>query len=309
MATIWTHKDSNIRKTWFLITVFLVLISTVGWVFSRIYGNPGILVFAVAFSTIISIASYWFSDKVVIATTGAKLLPKESAPDLHNIVENLAITAGLPKPRIYIVDSVQPNAFATGRNPEKAIVAVTSGILKIMDRTELEGVLAHEMSHIGNRDMLVSTVVVVLVGVVQLLSDIFLRSMLWGRVGGNSDNDRGGGQIQLIFLVLGIALAILAPFIAIIIQLAVSRKREYLADASGVLLTRYPEGLANALEKLAEDNTPMRQASHATAHLWLDDPYQGKKKPARGWSALGRLFMTHPPIEDRIKILRKMNVS
>ena len=304
MATIWTHKDSNIRKTWFLITIFLVLISTVGWVFSRIYGNPGILVFAVAFSTITSVASYWFSDKVVIATTGAKFLLKEAAPDLHNIVENLAITAGLPKPRIYIIDSIQPNAFATGRNPEKAIVAVTSGILNIMDRTELEGVLAHEMSHIGNRDMLVSTVVVVLVGVIQLLSDIFLRSMRWGRMSG--DNDRGGGQIQLIFLVLGIALAILAPFIAIIIQLAVSRKREYLADASGVLLTRYPEGLANALEKLAADNTPMRQASHATAHLWLDDPYQGKKKTVH-WFA--KLFIPHPPIEDRIKILRRMNIG
>ncbi|MDO8522876.1 MAG: M48 family metallopeptidase [bacterium] len=303
MATIWTHKDSNIRKTWFLITIFLILISTVGWVFSRAYGNPGILVFAVIFSVITSVASYWFSDKIVVATTGAKLLPKEVAPDLHNIIENLAITAGLPKPRIYIVDSIQPNAFATGRNPEKAIVAVTSGILKIMNKTELEGVLAHEMSHIGNRDMLVSTVVVVLVGVVQLLSDIFLRSMRWGRIGG--DRREGAGQIQAIFLILGIALAILAPFIAIIIQLAVSRKREYLADASGVLLTRYPEGLANALVKLAEDNTPMRQANHATAHLWLDDPYQGKKKTVR-W--LANIFMTHPPIEDRIKRLREMSI-
>lgn len=303
MATIWTHKDSNIRKTWFLITIFLVLISTAGYVFSRIYGNPGILVFAVLFSIVTSVASYWFSDKIVIATTGAKLLPKEAAPDVHNIIENLAITAGLPKPRIYIIDSVQPNAFATGRNPEKAIVAVTSGILKIMNKTELEGVLAHEMSHIGNRDMLVSTVVVVLVGVIQLLSDMFLRSMRWGRVSNGRDN--GGGQIQAIFLILGIAFAILAPFIAIIIQLAVSRKREYLADASGVLLTRYPEGLANALEKLAQDNTPMRQASHATAHLWLDDPYQGKKKTINWFS---KLFMTHPPIEDRIKILREMNI-
>lgn len=287
-----------------MITIFLVLISIVGWVFSRIYGNPSILVFAVLFSIITSLVSYWYSDKIVIATTGAKPIPDNAYPELHNIVENLAITCGLPKPKLYLVDSPQPNAFATGRDPEHAIVAVTSGILKIMDRTELEGVLAHEMSHIGNRDMLVSTVVVVLVGVVQLLSDIFLRSMRWGRM--SSDNDRGGGQIQLIFLVLGIALAILAPFIAIIIQLAVSRKREYLADASGVLLTRYPEGLANALKKLAEDNTPMRQASHATAHLWLDDPYQGKKKTVNWFS---KLFMTHPPIEDRIKILRKMNVS
>ncbi len=226
-------------------------------------------------------------------------MPKETAPEVHNIIENLAITAGIPKPRIFIVNSPQPNAFATGRDPEHAVVAVTSGILEIMNRTELEGVLAHEMSHIGNRDMLVSTVVVVLVGVIQLLADIFLRSMRWGVI----SNDRERGQAGLIFLLIGIAFAILAPIAAVLIQLSVSRKREYLADASGVLLTRYPEGLASALEKLARDNTPMRQASHATAHLWLDDPYQGKEKTV-GWFA--RLFMTHPPIEDRIKKLREM---
>lgn len=248
-----------------------------------------------------SIASYWYSDKIVIAATGARPLPDAEAPEVHNIVENLAITAGLPKPRIYIVSSPQPNAFATGRNPEHAVVAVTSGILKMMNRSELEGVLAHEMSHIGNRDMLVSTVVVVLVGVIQLLSDIFIRS-LWFR--GSGDRDRGG-QAQVILLVVGVVLAILAPIAGMLIQLAVSRKREYLADASGVLLTRYPEGLASALEKLANDNTPMTQASHATAHLWLDDPYQGKKKTV-GWFA--KLFMTHPPIEDRIKKLREMGI-
>ena len=282
-----------------MITIFLVLISTVGYVFSRVYGNPGILLFAVIFSVITSLISYWYSDKIVIATTGAKPLPKEAAPEVHNIIENLAITAGISKPRLFLVDSPQPNAFATGRDAEHAIVAVTSGILQLMNRTELEGVLAHEMSHIGNRDMLVSTVVVVLVGVVQLLSDLFLRRMMWGRGG----NDReGGGQIQAIFLIIGIVLAILAPIIAILIQLAVSRKREYLADASGALLTRYPEGLASALEKLAHDHTPMKQANHATAHLWLDDPYQGKKKTV-AW--LAKLFMTHPPIEDRIRILRE----
>lgn len=299
MATIWTHRDSNIRKTWILITAFLVLITTLGWFFSQVYGNPAILVFAFVFSVLMSVFSYWQSDKIVIATTGAKPLPKEDAPDLHNIIENLAITAGLPKPKIYIVDSPQPNAFATGRDPEHALIAVTSGILRIMNRTELEGVLAHEMSHIGNRDMLVSTVVVVLVGVIQLLADFFLRSMRWrGR-----DDDRDGANS--IFLVIGIILAILAPIAGMLIQLAVSRKREYLADASGVLLTRYPDGLASALEKLANDNTPMRQASHATAHLWLDDPYQGKEKTI-GW--FSKLFMTHPPIEERIKALRNMGV-
>ncbi len=250
-----------------------------------------------------SIISYWYSDKIVIAATRARLLPEKAHPEVHNIIENLAITAGLPKPRVYIVDSPQPNAFATGRNPERAIVAVTSGILQMMNRSELEGVLAHEMSHIGNRDMLVSTVVVVLVGVIQLLSDIFLRSLWWGR-GRNHDRE-GGGQIQLVFMLIGVALAILAPIAGVLIQLAVSRKREFLADASGVLLTRYPEGLASALEKLARDNTPMAQANHATAHLWLDDPYQGKKKTI-GWFA--KMFMTHPPIEERIKRLREMNI-
>lgn len=298
MATIWTHRDSNIRKTWVLITIFLIIISSVGWVFSQVYGNPAIFVFAFAFSVLMSFVSYWQSDKIVIVTTGARPLLKEAAPDLHNIIENLAITAGLPKPRIYIVDSQQPNAFATGRDPEHALVAVTSGILHMMNRSELEGVLAHEMSHIGNRDMLISTVVVVLVGVVQLLADFFLRSLRWR---GNDDNR----QVHPVFLLIGIALAILAPIAGVLIQLSVSRKREYLADASGVLLTRYPDGLAAALEKLANDHTPMRQANHATAHLWLDDPYQGKKRTV-GWFA--KLFMTHPPIEERIKALRNMNI-
>ncbi len=284
-----------------MITIFLVFITTLGWVFSKVYGNPVIFAIAFILSVVMSLGSYWFSDKIVIATTGARPLSEKDAPEVHNIVENLAITAGLPKPRIFIVDSVQPNAFATGRNAEKAIVAVTTGILQIMSRSELEGVLAHEMSHIGNRDMLVSTVVVVLVGVVQLLSDIFIRQMRWGIGGG----DRDRGQAQMIFVLIGIALAILSPIAAMMIQLAVSRKREYLADASGALLTRYPDGLASALQKLANDHTPMRQANHATAHLWLDDPYQGKKKTI-GWFA--KLFMTPPPIEDRIKRLREMSV-
>jgi heat shock protein HtpX len=298
--TLWTHRDSNIRKTWLLITVFLLVVMSVGWVFSQVYGNSGILVIAVFFAIIMSAGSYWWSDKIVIATTRAKPLPDEGAfQDIHNIVENLAITAGLPKPRIFLVDSPQPNAFATGRDPEHAVVAVTTGILKIMNKSELEGILAHEMSHVGNRDMLVSTVVVVLVGFLQLLSDIFIRSMLWGGRG----RDRNAHPALML---IGIALAILSPIIGIVIQLAVSRKREYLADASGALLTRYPEGLASALEKLERDNTPMRQANHATAHLWLDDPYQNKKKPRMSW--FGKLFLTHPPIQERIKVLRGMQM-
>ncbi len=251
-------------------------------------------------SIFMSFFSYWYSDKIVISTTGARELKEGEAPELHNIVENLAITAGLPKPRIYLVQSAQPNAFATGRNPEHAIVAVTSGILEIMNKSELEGILAHELSHVGNRDMLISTVVVVLVGFLQLVSDMFMRSLWWG-----GRSNREGGQAQLIFMIIGIVLSLTAPLVALLIQLAVSRKREFLADASGALLTRYPEGLASALEKLARDNTPMAQANHATAHLWLDDPYQGKKTPASWFTGL---FMTHPPLEERIRVLRGLRL-
>ncbi len=301
MATLWTYKDSNIRKTWFLMTTFFIVVMSVGWVISRAYGNPAILFFAVIFSVGMSVVSYWYSDKIVIASTGARLLSKEEAPAVHHIVENLAITAGLPKPRVYLVNSAQPNAFATGRDPQHAVVAVTTGILERLSKTELEGVLAHELSHVGNRDMLVSTVVVVLVGFLQLLSDMFMRSLWWGR-GGGRDRE---GNAQAIFMIVGIVLSLLAPLVATLIQLAISRKREFLADASGALLTRYPEGLASALEKLHADNTPMQQANHATAHLWLDDPYQGKKT-STSWFT--NLFRTHPPIEERIKILRGMRV-
>lgn len=301
MSTLWTQRDANVRKTWLLMTVFFIIVMSIGWLFSQVYGNPFVLVIAVAFSILMSFGSYWWSDKIVILTTGARLLTDDKAPELHNIVENLAITAGLPKPRVYIVDSPQPNAFATGRNAEHAVVAVTTGILKIMNRTELEGIIAHEMSHIGNRDMLVSTIVVVLVGFIQLLSDMFLRSLWLGRMGG----DRNHNSPHAVFLLIGIVLALLAPIAGVLMQLAVSRRREYLADTSGALLTRYPEGLASALEKLARDHTPMRQANHATAHLWLDDPYQGKEKKT---SFITRLFMTHPPIEKRIARLRGLNV-
>jgi len=282
-------------------TIFFVVVMSIGWVFSQIYGNQGILVFAVLFSIGMSFASYWWSDKIVIATMGARELPETEAPEVHHIVENLSITAGLPKPRIFLVNSPQPNAFATGRNPQHAIVAVTSGILELMNKTELEGVIAHELSHVGNRDILLSTVVVVLVGFLQLISDMFLRSMWWGRAGGR---DREGNS-QAIFMLIGIVLSLLAPIVATLIQLAISRRREYLADTSGALLTRYPDGLASALEKLARDNTPMRQANHATAHLWLDDPYQGKQTKTSWFT---NLFLTHPPIEDRIKRLRQLQL-
>ena len=293
MATIYTYRDSNIRKTWALFSVFLIVVIGLGWIFSQIYGNPGILFFAVIFSIFMSFISYWYSDKIVLAMTGAKAIQKKDAPELYNIVENLTIAAGLPMPRIFLVTDRAPNAFATGRDPEHAVVAVTSGILDILDRTELEGVLAHELSHIGNRDMLLSTVAVVLAGFVSLLADFFMRSLWWGR--GRNDNREGGG----LFILIGVVLSILAPIATTLIQLAISRKREFLADASGALLTRYPEGLASALEKISKVSVPVSRATPTTAHLWFADPL--KKKTAR-------LFMTHPPVAERIKALREMNL-
>ena len=299
MATIYTNRDSNIRKTWLLFTVFLIVIIGIGWAFSWIYGNPSILYFAVIFSVLMNVAAYWWSDKIVLRMAGAVPVARENARELYNVVENLAITAGLPVPKIYIVPERQPNAFATGRNPKHAVVAVTEGLLEKLDRSELEGVLAHELSHVGNRDMLLSTVVVVLVGFISIISDVFLRSALWGGLGRRDSRDEGG-QAGAILMIAGFILAILAPISATLIQLAISRKREFLADASGALLTRYPEGLASALQKISSDPTPMRAASNTTAHLWLEDPFKGRKKTF--W--LRKLFMPHPPIEERIKALR-----
>jgi len=289
-------------KTWLYLTGFVVFIVLIGWAFSYIYGSPLILYIAVIFSIAMSFSSYWFSDKIVVALAHAKPIEKRDAPELYRIVENLTIAAGLPMPRVYIIHEMQANAFATGRDPKHAVVAVTRGLLERLDRKELEGVLAHELSHIGNRDMLVSTVAAVLVGFVAILSDFFLRSLFWGSFGGR--RSRHGGNAGGILLLVGIALAILTPIAASLIRLAISRKREFLADASGALLTRYPEGLAAALEKIAQDPTPMRSAHNATAHLYLDNPFKGKQR--RGFFT--RLFMTHPPIEERIRILRKMNV-
>lgn len=287
--TLYTHQSSNIRKTWFLITVFLVVVVGIGWFLSYYYNSVEILYIAVAIALVQSGVSYWFSDKIALRATGAKEATREEYFDLYNSVENLAITAGLPKPRVYVIEDRVPNAFATGRNPENSAVAVTTGLLRILDKNELEGVIAHEMSHIGNRDVLVMTVVVVLVGLLSLVSDIFIRSMFWG--GGR---DRDNGKTGSVIAILGLVLIILSPIIGALIQMAISRKREYLADASGALLTRYPEGLASALEKISAHGGKMKKASNATAHLFIANPF-GKAK---------RLFSTHPPVEERIKKLR-----
>lgn len=292
MATLYTHKEQNIAKTWVLMAFFLGIVVAIGWAASWYFNDPAMLVFAFIFALVINIGSYWYSDKVVVAMSGAKPADEKEYEDLHTIVENLAITAGLPKPKVYIINDPAPNAFATGRDAEHAVVAVTTGLLSILDKNELEGVIAHELSHIGNRDMLVSTVAVVLVGFISIVADFFLRASLFG---GNRDNGRGNPIVAIVAVVL----IILAPIIATLLQLAISRKREFLADASGALLTRYPEALASALKKISGYPAPLKRASSATAHLYISNPFG----PGAARSAVMRLFSTHPPVEERIVAL------
>ncbi|MEO5635429.1 MAG: M48 family metalloprotease [Candidatus Paceibacterota bacterium] len=292
MATLYTQQSKNITKTWLLMSVFFVIIITLGFVFSEYYQNPSILYFFVIFSVFMNITSYWFSDKVALKLNHAREIKREDNVDLWNTVENLAITAGLPMPRVAIIDDSAPNAFATGRNKDHAVVAVTTGLLGMLNKTELEGVIAHELSHVGNRDILLSSVVVVLVGFISIISHVFLRGSFFS--GGRSRENGGGG----VFMLVGIVLSILAPISATLIQLAISRKREFLADASGALLTRYPEGLASALEKISQYKGQMRFANTATSHLFIANPFgsgMGRK--------VSNLFSTHPPTEERVQAL------
>jgi heat shock protein HtpX len=301
VASIYTQADSNTRKTWFLLTGFLVFIIALGWLFSYELNSSAILYFAVFLSIFMSFGSYWWSDKIVLSMYKAMPIDHNKNQELYHVVENLCITAGLPVPKIYIIPELQPNAFATGRDKNHAVVAVTQGLLNRLDKTELQGVLAHELSHIGNKDMLLSTVVAVLAGVIAILANLFLRISFFG--GGRRSND-DNGNAGAILAVVGILAAILAPIAATLVQLAISRKREFLADADGALLTRYPEGLARALEKISSDPTPMRVANDATSSLFIDSPYKGKQK--MHWFT--KLFLTHPPIEERIRALRGMEM-
>jgi len=295
MATLYKNQASNRQKTWALVTGFLIVIILFGWGASWYFDSPVILVGAVVFSLIMNGVGFWFSHKIALKSAGAKPTDAAEFGGLHNLVENLAITAGIKKPSVYIIEDSSPNAFATGRDEETACIAVTTGLLRILDRSELEGVIAHEIAHITNRDILLSSLIVVLVGFVTLLSDFFLR---WTFFGGSGRDNRAG----LIMGLVGIGLAILSPIVAMIIQLAISRKREFLADASGALLTRYPEGLANALRKIdgAVSQKPLKRANHATAHLYFENPYggDGAKK-----GFLTKAFMTHPSTEKRIAAL------
>ena len=301
MATLYSQAESNVRKTWFLILFFLIFIIALGSLFSYLLDNSIILVIAVIFSVFTSFFSYWYSDKIVLKMFHAQPIEKRDNPELYRLVENLCIASGLPLPKIYILPELQPNAFATGRDEKHAVVAVTQGLLDKLKRAELEGVIAHELSHVKNKDILLGTVIVILVGIVALLSNWFLRISFWG---GGRRNSKEGGYLGLIIIALGIVAAILAPLAASLIRLSISRKREFLADASGALLTRYPEGLARALEKISSDPNQMKRGSNSTAHLFISSPFRGAQ--SKSWFT--KIFTTHPPIEERVNALRGMKV-
>lgn len=299
MSTLYNQADKNIRLTWVYITGFLVFVMLIGYVFAVALNSNLILYVAVIFSVGMSFVSYWWSDKIVLKMSKAVPVNRAGNPGIYNLVENLCITAGLPLPKIYLIQDSSPNAFATGRDPQHGVVCLTTGIVDKLEKPELEGVIAHELSHIGNRDILLSTVVTVLVGFVVLMADWFRNWAFLGGFGSRS-RDNEGGQLQMILIVAAIILSILAPLAAVLMQLAISRRREFLADADGALLTRYPEGLARALEKISADPQPLKEANRATAHMFIANPFRGKK--------ISKLFMTHPPIEERVKALRGMNV-
>lgn len=292
---LYAQRASNVRRTWALVIGFLIVVIAVGYAVSWYYENPLILYVAVFFALATNIYAYWASDKLVLSMSHARPAEREEFFDLYTVTENLAMTAGLPKPKLYVIDDPAPNAFATGRDENHAVVCATTGLLTLLTRSELEGVIAHELSHIKNRDMLVMTIAVVLAGFVAIVADMFLRMSFYG--GGNRDRNNNNGLV----LILGMVGIILAPIAAQLIKLAISRRREYLADASGALLTRYPEGLASALQKISSYNMPLRHASHSTAHLFIDEPFGKEEGSKLAW--LENLFATHPPVEERIKAL------
>jgi heat shock protein HtpX len=302
---VYEQIASNRRKSVVLVLGAIVLLGTVGYAIGLLtQQGPAWLIFGLGLAVALSAGSYFYGDRIVLASTRAREVKPEQEPRLHNIVEGLAIAAGIPKPRVFVVPEQAPNAYATGRDPEHSSIAVTQGLLDAMNRVELEGVVAHEMSHILDRDMLVGTIVATLVGAVVLISEFFMRAMWWGGVGGRRGNDRGGGPAEAVLFAVGFVLIILAPIFGQIVRFAMSRQREYLADAQGAMLTRYPPGLAAALKKIAAASSiPMRSANNATAHLWLNQPsrVQGERM-----GSLERLFSTHPPIEDRIRRLEEM---
>jgi heat shock protein HtpX len=298
---------ANKRKTVLLFIAAIAFTALIGYAIGFLFFQGGVVgvVLATILAVALSLGSYFAGDRIVLASTGARGVTAEQEPRLHNIVEGIAIAAGVPKPRVYVVPEQAPNAFATGRNPEHSSIAVTQGLLDTMNRVELEGVIGHEMSHVLDRDILVGTVVATVVGAAVLMSEFFMRSWFWsgGRMGGRRDGGDGGGIIMLVLFAVGIVLLILAPLAGQLIKLSVSRNREYLADAQGVLLTRYPPGLISALEKIRDAPHAMRSANNATAHLWLEQP---SRVPGQETSTMEKLFSTHPPIEERIQRLKEL---
>lgn len=288
-------RANKIRSTFLVVTVLIVVIGIVAMYSFYVRGDFVLPVIAALFAVPSTLIGYFAGDKIALASNGAQALPDTAAPDLHNLVENLAITAGVPKPKLYLINSPALNAFATGRDPAHASIAVTRGLVERLERSELEGVLAHELSHVKNYDIRFGTFVAIFVGFIVILSDLFLRSTLWG--GFNRRSDRNGGGAGNVLALVGIVLLLVSPLIVKLIQLAVSRQREYLADASGALLTRYPEGLASALEKISS-SAPLATAGNATAHLYIANPFKARN--------LAHLFATHPPITERIKRLRSI---
>jgi heat shock protein HtpX len=298
---------ANKRKTALLLVLAIAFTGLVGFAIGYLFfqgGTAGVVI-AVVLAVVLSLASYFAGDRLVLASTRAREVTAEEEPRLHNVVEGLAIAAGLPKPRVYVVPEQAPNAFATGRDPEHSSVAVTQGLLDIMNRVELEGVIGHEMSHVLDRDILVGTVVATVVGAAILMSEFFMRTWFWsgGRMGRRDSGGGDAGIVALVLFAVGIVLLVIAPIAGQLIKLSVSRNREYLADAQGVLLTRYPPGLVSALEKIRDAPHAMRAANNATAHLWLDQP---SRIPGEQTSTIEKLFSTHPPIQERIDRLREM---
>lgn len=295
---MYNQIDANKQKTGFLIFLFIIFVIGLGWFLSYFLNRFWIMPVAIFIALFQAFLSYYAADTIALLSSGAKPIKKRDASELYRVTENLCLAGGIPVPKIYIIQTPAMNAFATGRDPKNASLAVTAGLLLKLNKTELEGVVSHELSHIKNYDIRLMMVVIVLVGVVTLISDLFLRS-LWF-----SGDDNGGGQARLIGMIIGICLMILSPLFAMLLQLSISRKREFLADASGALLTRYPEGLADALEKISQDKVPMPTANNATAHLFIENPFLDQQGEHRSW--LSKLFDTHPPVEERIKKLRTM---
>ncbi len=300
MTTLYSNQASNVRKTWFMMTGFLLLVIAIGFTFSFIYGNSMLLYIAIGISLATNVGAYWFSDKLVLSMANARAIEsRDEFPDLWNTLENLCITAGLPMPKLYVIDDPAPNAFATGRNQDHAVVAVTTGLLPLLNKSELEGVLAHELAHIGNRDMLIQTVVVVFAGMISFVADMMLHATMFGGKDGENKNP--------IFLILGLVAVILAPIAAMIIKLAISREREFLADATGALITRYPEGLASALQKISNFHQPMRVQHAAIAHIFISDPSgvndESEVREHEEISWFQKLFMTHPSVAERVSRL------